>query len=155
MEDIKNINSNNEFFKSAKFLFAKPIHEGYYLYAIDDLTNLMMIDKSSLKQILHKLQCYNFIKINYIMDRNLPLFFDCKTKELKDMINETIEDSNIKEIILEELKNQDYEITNYERFFGEESGFFRNDISTLLNLGEQNYGNNKSISSRLSNRKLF
>lgn len=142
---------NNEAFNSVEFLFAKPYYQGVYMYALDDLDALSMIDKNSLKDLLTKLKCYNFIKIDYLLNRNLPLFFDVKKKKLMEFETSVqMTKKDIHDLMYDEIKEQlkPKEISNYERFFGENSTLYRQNFNE-----ETLYGNNKSIQGNLSSRK--
>lgn len=131
----------NDIINSVKFLFAKPYSEGYYVYSIDDLDSLILIEKSELKEILYKLNCRDFQKINYIMDRNFPLFFDAEKKKIvefekfNDSVNETVRNE-----ILENLKIKPKNTSVYENFFGENSNAYKLNFYEVMN-----YGNSKSI----------
>ena len=74
----------NELFNSVEFLFAKPCYQGHYMYALDDLESMSIIDKDSLKQLLIQLKCYDFVRTNYLLDRNLPIFFNAKEKRIEE-----------------------------------------------------------------------
>lgn len=131
----------NDIINSVKFLFAKPYSEGYYVYSIDDLDSLILIEKSELKEILYKLNCRDFQKINYIMDRNFPLFFDAEKKKIvefekfNDSVNETVKNE-----ILENLKIKPKNTSVYENFFGKNSNVYKLNFYEVMN-----YGNSKSI----------
>ena len=81
---MKEENSQNELLNSVEFLFAKPCFQGHYMYAMDDLDSMSVIDKDSLKNLLVQLKCYDFVKTNYLLDRNLPLFFNAKEKKIEE-----------------------------------------------------------------------
>ena len=110
---------NNEMINSVKFLFAKPYYQGIYLYSMDDLDNMIPIDKNELKELLIKLKCLDFIKINYLLDRNFPLFFDIKNKKIREFkkIND-INESDIRNSLIEQMKETTVlnEESNYEKF---------------------------------------
>lgn len=130
---MENEKLNCDVFNSVKFLFAKPSHQGHYVYAIDDVKNLQIIDKDSLRNLLIKLKCGDFIKINYLLDRNFPFFYYTKTKELLEFqeTNSEITKKDLTNFIHEELKinmNQQTNQTNYEIFFGENSNFYKNNF---------------------------
>lgn len=143
----ENINA----FNSVNFLFAKPYYEGHYYYAIDDINNMSVIDKDSLKKLVLKLGCGNFLKLNYITDRNFPFFYDAKKKEIIEFqeTNSEITRKDLENYIHEELKiNTKKETSLYERFFGENSNFYKQNFDK-----ETLNGNNQSISCNLSCRK--
>ena len=143
---------NEQLFNSVEFLFAKPCYQGHYMYALDNLESMSVIDKDSLRQLLIQLKCYNFVKINYILDRNLPIFFNAKEKRIEDFeeVGE-LDAETLRKMLHEELKINaiSQQKTNYERFFGEDSQFYKQNFNEEI----LNYGNNQSIQSRLSVRK--
>ena len=77
----------NELFNSVEFLFAKPYYQGYYMYSLDNLESMSVIDKDSLRQLLVQLKCYDFMRTNYLLDRNLPIFFNAKEKSSNDKLS--------------------------------------------------------------------
>lgn len=123
---------NNEMINSVKFLFAKPYYQGIYLYSMDDLDNMIPIDKNELKELLIKLKCLDFIKINYLLERNFPLFFDIKNKKIREFkkIND-INESDIRNSLIEQMKETTVlnEESNYEKFFGTDSEFYKFNFS--------------------------
>ena len=128
-------NLNIEIFNSVNYLFAKPYYQGHYYYALDNLETMSVIDKDSLKELLLKLGCGNFIKLIHLMDRNLPFFYDVKKKELLEFqeTNSDITREDLKNFIVEELKESINENNNkspYETFFGKDSDFYKTDIYT-------------------------
>ena len=134
-------------FNSVKFLFTKPAYEGYYYYALDNLESMQIMDKESLRRLLIRLGCGDFMKISYLMDRNFPFFFDVKKKELLEFkeTNSDITKEDLRNFIKEELKAVVPEKkSQYEIFFGKESNFWKNSFTE-----EIIYGNNKSIQSNL------
>ena len=140
-------NLNIDAFNSVNYLFAKPYYEGHYYYALDDLNSMMMIDKDSLRHLLVKLGCGDFINTNYLLDRNLPFFYDVKKKQLKKFktTNSNVTREDLADYIQNELKISfdEKEIkTPYEKFFGKDSDFYKNNFYELM---ENNYGNRKSI----------
>lgn len=143
----------NELFNSVEFLFAKPCYQGHYMCALDDLESMSIIDKDSLKQLLIQLKCYDFVRINYLLDRNLPIFFNAKEKRIEEFedINE-LDSATIKKMIHEELAVNaiPQQKSNYERFFGKDSKLYQQNFNEEM----LNYGNNQSIQSNLSNRKF-
>ena len=143
----------NELFNSVEFLFAKPCYQGLYMYALDDLESMSIIDKDSLKQLLIQLKCYDFVRMNYLLDRNLPIFFNAKEKRIEEFedINE-LDSATIKKMIHEELAVNaiPQQKSNYERFFGKDSKLYQQNFNEEM----LNYGNNQSIQSNLSNRKF-
>lgn len=143
----------NELFNSVEFLFAKPCYQGHYMYALDDLESMSIIDKDSLKQLLIQLKCYDFVRMNYLLDRNLPIFFNAKEKRIEEFedINE-LDSAAIKKMIHEELAVNaiPQQKSNYERFFGKDSKLYQQNFNEEM----LNYGNNQSIQSNLSNRKF-
>ena len=143
----------NELFNSVEFLFAKPCYQGHYMYALDDLESMSIIDKDSLKQLLIQLKCYDFVRMNYLLDRNLPIFFNAKEKRIEEFedINE-LDSATIKKMIHEELAVNaiPQQKSNYERFFGKDSKLYQQNFNEEM----LNYGNNQSIQSNLSNRKF-
>ena len=143
----------NELFNSVEFLFAKPCYQGHYMYALDDLESMSIIDKDSLKQLLIQLKCYDFVRTNYLLDRNLPIFFNAKEKRIEEFedINE-LDSATIKKMIHEELAVNaiPQQKSNYERFFGKDSKLYKQNFNEEM----LNYGNNQSIQGDLSNRKF-
>lgn len=128
-------NLNIEIFNSVNYLFAKPYYQGHYYYALDNLETMSVIDKDSLKELLLKLGCGNFIKLIHLMDRNLPFFYDVKKKELLEFqeTNSDITREDLKNFIVEELKESSYKDnikSPYEIFFGKDSNFYKTDIYT-------------------------
>ena len=79
---------SNELFNSVEFLFAKPCYQGHYMYALDNLESMSVIDKDSLRQLLIQLKCYDFVRTNYLLDRNLPIFFNAKEKRIEESLAE-------------------------------------------------------------------
>jgi hypothetical protein len=146
MEDLNLFNSVN-------YLFATPAYEGYYQYALDDLNSMSLIDKDSLKQLLLKLGCYNFIKVNDLLNCNFPIFYDVKKKELKEFeMNSYLTKDDLRNYILDELKDGLKQETksSYEYYFGNDSNFYKNNFYNIM---ENDYGDSKSIQGSLSNRK--
>lgn len=143
----------NELFNSVEFLFAKPCYQGHYMYALDDLESMSVIDKDSLKQLLIQLKCYDFVRTNYLLNRNLPIFFNAKEKRIEEFedINE-LDSATIKKMIHEELAINaiPQQKSNYERFFGKDSKLYQQNFNEEM----LNYGNNQSIQGDLSNRKF-
>ena len=143
----------NELFNSVEFLFAKPCYQGHYMYALDDLESMSIIDKDSLKQLLIQLKCYDFVRMNYLLDRNLPIFFNAKEKRIEEFedINE-LDSATIKKMIHEELAVNaiPQQKSNYERFFGKDSKLYQQNFNEEM----LNYGDNQSIQGNLSNRKF-
>lgn len=143
----------NELFNSVEFLFAKPCYQGYYMYALDNLESMSVIDKDSLRQLLIQLKCYDFVRINYLLDRNLPIFFNAKEKRIEEFedINE-LDSATIKKMIHEELAVNaiPQQKSNYERFFGKDSKLYQQNFNEEM----LNYGDNQSIQGNLSNRKF-
>ena len=143
----------NELFNSVEFLFAKPCYQGHYMYALDDLESMSVIDKDSLRQLLIQLKCYDFVRMNYLLDRNLPIFFNAKEKRIEEFedINE-LDSATIKKMIHEELAVNaiPQQKSNYERFFGKDSKLYQHNFNEEI----LNYGNNQSIQGNLSNRKF-
>lgn len=142
-------NTSSEILNSVKFLFAKPYSEGFYEYAVDNLNDLMIIDKDSLKQTLLKLKCMNFTKVNYLMDRNFPFLYDIKNKKIMEFEANELNENEVHKMILDEisLNSKPKEISTFEKFFGEDSNFYKQNFEEIL------YGNNKSIQGSLSDRK--
>ena len=144
---------SNELFNSVEFLFAKPCYQGHYMYALDDLESMSVIDKDSLRQLLIQLKCYDFVRTNYLLDRNLPIFFNAKEKRIEEFedINE-LDSATIKKMIHEELAINaiPQQKSNYERFFGKDSKLYQQNFNEEM----LNYGNNQSIQGDLSNRKF-
>ena len=143
----------NELFNSVEFLFAKPCHQGHYMYALDNLESMSVIDKDSLRQLLIQLKCYDFVRMNYLLDRNLPIFFNAKEKRIEEFedINE-LDSATIKKMIHEELAVNaiPQQKSNYERFFGKDSKLYQQNFNEEM----LNYGDNQSIQGNLSNRKF-
>ena len=143
----------NELFNSVEFLFAKPCYQGHYMYALDDLESMSVIDKDSLKQLLIQLKCYDFVRTNYLLNRNLPIFFNAKEKRIEEFedINE-LNSATIKKMIHEELAVNaiPQQKSNYERFFGKDSKLYKQNFNEEM----LNYDNNQSIQGDLSNRKF-
>ena len=143
----------NELFNSVEFLFAKPCYQGHYMYALDNLESMSVIDKDSLRQLLLQLKCYDFVRTNYLLDRNLPIFFNAKEKRIEEFkdINE-LDSVTIKKMIHEELAVNaiPQQKSNYERFFGKDSKLYQQNFNEEM----LNYGDNQSIQGNLSNRKF-
>ena len=143
----------NELFNSVEFLFAKPCYQGHYMYALDDLESMSIIDKDSLKQLLIQLKCYDFVRTNYLLYRNLPIFFNAKEKRIEEFedINE-LDSATIKKMIHEELAVNaiPQQKSNYERFFGKDSKLYKQNFNEEM----LNYGDNQSIQGNLSNHKF-
>ena len=143
----------NELFNSVEFLCAKPCYQGHYMYALDDLESMSIIDKDSLKQLLIQLKCYDFVRTNYLLDRNLPIFFNAKEKRIEEFedINE-LDSATIKKMIHEELAVNaiPQQKSNYERFFGKDSKLYKQNFNEEM----LNYGDNQSIQGNLSNHKF-
>lgn len=144
---------SNELFNSVEFLFAKPCYQGHYMYALDNLESMSVIDKDSLRQLLVQLKCYDFMRTNYLLDRNLPIFFNAKEKRIDEFedIGE-LDPLTVKKMIHEELAINaiPQQKSNYERFFGKDSKLYQQNFNEEM----LNYGNNQSIQSNLSNRKF-
>ena len=144
---------SNELFNSVEFLFAKPCYQGHYMYALDNLESMSVIDKYSLRQLLIQLKCYDFVRTNYLLDRNLPIFFNAKEKRIEEFedINE-LNSATIKKMIHEELAVNaiPQQKSNYERFFGKDSKLYKQNFNEEM----LNYDNNQSIQGDLSNRKF-
>lgn len=143
-------NTNIDAFNSVNFLFGKPAYEGHYYYALDDVKNLSIIDKDSLRGLLTKLGCADFIRINYLLDRNLPLFYRVKEKvidefELIDSISKEEVNNYIKNELSQRLM-QNENPNNYDRFFGKNSNFYKQ------NFNEESLCSNKN---NLFNKILF
>ena len=143
----------NELFNSVEFLFAKPCYQGHYMYALDNLESMSVIDKDSLRQLLVRLKCYDFVRTNYLLNRNLPIFFNAKEKRIEEFedINE-LDSATIKKMIHEELAVNaiPQQKSNYERFFGKDSKLYQQNFNEEM----LNYGDNQSIQGNLSNRKF-
>ena len=143
----------NELFNSVEFLFAKPCYQGHYMYALDNLESMSVIDKDSLRQLLIQLKCYDFVRTNYLLNRNLPIFFNAKEKRIEEFedINE-LDSATIKKMIHEELAVNaiPQQKSNYERFFGKDSKLYQQNFNEEM----LNYGDNQSIQGNLSNRKF-
>ena len=133
---MKEENSQNELLNSVEFLFAKPCFQGHYMYAMDDLDSMSVIDKDSLKNLLVQLKCYDFVKTNYLLDRNLPLFFNAKEKKIEEFqdINE-LDEKTLKKMLHDELNlnSKPQEKSIYEKFFGKDSEFYKNKFEEMLN----------------------
>ena len=144
---------SNELFNSVEFLFAKPCYQGHYMYALDNLESMSVIDKDSLRQLLIQLKCYDFVRTNYLLDRNLPIFFNAKEKRIEEFedINE-LDSATIKKMIHEELAVNaiPQQKSNYERFFGKDSKLYKQNFNEEM----LNYGDNQSIQGNLSNHKF-
>ena len=144
---------SNELFNSVEFLFAKPCYQGHYMYALDNLESMSVIDKDSLRQLLIQLKCYDFVRTNYLLNRNLPIFFNAKEKRIEEFedINE-LDSATIKKMIHEELAVNaiPQQKSNYERFFGKDSKLYQQNFNEEM----LNYGDNQSIQGNLSNRKF-
>ena len=146
-------NIQNEVFNSVEFLFAKPYYQGHYMYALDNLESMSVIDKDSLRNLLVQLKCYDFIRTNYLLDRNLPIFFNAKEKRLEEFEDTSeLTKEDIQKMIHDELNINavPQQKSNYERFFGKDSKLYRQNFNEEM----LNYGNNQSIQSNLSNRKF-
>ena len=143
----------NELFNSVEFLFAKPCYQGHYMYALDNLESMSVIDKDSLRHLLVQLKCYDFMRTNYLLDRNLPIFFNAKEKRIEEFedIGE-LDPLTIKKMIHEELAINaiPQQKSNYEKFFGKDSKLYQQNFNVEM----LNYGNNQSIQSNLSNHKF-
>lgn len=143
----------NELFNSVEFLFAKPYYQGHYMYALDNLESMSVIDKDSLRQLLVQLKCYDFMRTNYLLDRNLPIFFNAKEKRIEEfedigeLTKEDIRKMICNELVINAVPQQK---SNYERFFGQDSKLYQKNFNEEM----LNYGNRKSIQSNLSNRKF-
>lgn len=121
--------NNTDIFNSAEFLFAKPYSQNCYAYTIDNLDELSLIDKNSLRHLLIKLKCYDFIKTNYLLDRNFPLFFDIKNKKLLEFQITSLEKQDVVDILKNELSvKQENEKSIYEIIFGKNSTFYKQNI---------------------------
>lgn len=144
---------SNELFNSVEFLFAKPCYQGHYMYALDNLESMSVIDKDSLRRLLVQLKCYDFMRTNYLLDRNLPIFFNAKEKRIEEFedIGE-LDPLTIKKMIHNELTMNaiPQQKSNYERFFGKDSKLYQQNFNEEM----LNYGNNQSIQSNLSNHKF-
>ena len=144
---------SNELFNSVEFLFAKPCYQGHYMYALDNLESMSVIDKDSLRQLLIQLKCYDFVRMNYLLDRNLPIFFNAKEKRIEEFedINE-LDSATIKKMIHKELAVNaiPQQKSNYERFFGKDSKLYQQNFNEEM----LNYGDNQSIQGNLFNRKF-
>jgi len=142
-------NLNIETFNSVNFLFAKPAYQGHYYFSLDDINQMQIIDKDSLRKLLVKLRCGDFIKTNYLLDRNFPFFYDVKKKELLEFqeTNNDVSREDINKYIREELKinGTQEQQTPYERFFGKDSNFYKNNIYQINeeNLSWQSSTNTK------------
>ena len=123
------------------------------MYALDNLESMSVIDKDSLRQLLIQLKCYDFVRTNYLLDRNLPIFFNAKEKRIEEFedINE-LDSATIKKMIHEELAVNaiPQQKSNYERFFGKDSKLYQQNFNEEM----LNYGDNQSIQGNLSNRKF-
>lgn len=106
------------------------------MYAMDDLDSMSVIDKDSLKNLLVQLKCYDFVKTNYLLDRNLPLFFNAKEKKIEEFqdINE-LDEKTLKKMLHDELNlnSKLQEKSIYEKFFGKDSEFYKNKFEEMLN----------------------
>lgn len=125
-------------FNSVNFLFAKPAYQGHYYYSLDDINSMQIIDKDSLKKLLVKLQCGDFIKTNYLLDRNFPFFYDVKKKELLEFqeTNSDITREDLTNYIHEELSmnsNIENQKSPYEKFFGKDSDFYKKNFYEMEN----------------------
>ena len=113
---------------------------------------MTVIDKDSLRHLLVQLKCYDFIKTNYLLDRNLPIFFNAKEKKIEEfedigeLTKEDIRKMICNELVINAVPQQK---SNYERFFGKDSKLYQQNFNEEM----LNYGNNQSIQSRLSVRK--
>ena len=141
---MENENLNIDTFNSVNFLFARPAYEGYYYYALDDIHNMQIIDKTSLRHLLVKLQCGDFAKTNYLLDRNFPFFYDVKKKELLEFqeTNSEITREDLTNYIHEELSiksNIEHQKSSYERFFGKDSNFYKNNIYQINEENKQSW----------------
>lgn len=114
---------NNIDFSSIKYVFAKPLKEGYYMYSINNVTNLLLIPKENLKTLIIKLG-YDITneKLDYLMDRYFPFLFICENKTLKSF--ELTGKSSSKEEIFSKIK-ESMQIKNttsfsqkYKKLFG-------------------------------------
>ena len=123
------------------------------MYALDNLESMSVIDKDSLRQLLIQLKCYDFVRTNYLLNRNLPIFFNAKEKRIEEFedINE-LDSATIKKMIHEELAVNaiPQQKSNYERFFGKDSKLYQQNFNEEM----LNYGDNQSIQGNLSNRKF-
>ena len=143
---------NEQLFNSVEFLFAKPYYQGHYMYALDNLESMSVIDKDSLRHLLVQLKCYDFMRTNYLLDRNLPIFFNAKEKKIEEfedigeLTKEDIRKMICNELVINAVPQQK---SNYERFFGKDSKLYQQNFNEEM----LNYGNNQSIQSRLSVRK--
>ena len=143
----------NELFNSVEFLFAKPCYQGHYMYALDNLESMSVIDKDSLRHLLVQLKCYDFMRTNYLLDRNLPIFFNAKEKRIEEFENiGELDPLTIKKMIHKELAINaiPQQKSNYERFFGKDSKLYQQNFNEEM----LNYGNNQSIQSNISNHKF-
>ena len=125
-------------FNSINFLFAKPAYQGHYYYSLDDINSMQIIDKDSLRKLLVKLQCGDFIKTNYLLDRNFPFFYDVKKKELLEFqeTNSDITREDLTNYIHEELSmnsNIEDKKSPYEKFFGKDSDFYKKNFYEMEN----------------------
>lgn len=125
-------------FNSVNFLFAKPAYQGHYYYSLDDINSMQIIDKDSLRKLLVKLQCGDFIKTNYLLDRNFPFFYDVKKKELLEFqeTNSDITREDLTNYIHEELSinsNIENQKSPYEKFFGKDSDFYKKNFYEMEN----------------------
>ena len=126
---------NQNALNSVKFLFAKPYSEGHYLYSLDDLESLSIIDKDSLRELLIKLECRDFIKMNELLDRNFPLFFDAKQKKLMEFQSSNpITKKDISDNLMSQMKENYNSKTQskYEMFFGKDSDFYKQNFNEDL-----------------------
>lgn len=144
---------NEQLFNSVEFLFAKPYYQGHYMYALDNLESMSVIDKDSLRHLLVQLKCYDFMRTNYLLDRNLPIFFNAKEKKIEEfedigeLTKEDIQKMICNELVINAVPQQK---SNYERFFGKDSKLYQQNFNEEM----LNYANNQSIQSNLSNRKF-
>ena len=143
----------NELFNSVELLFAKPCYQGHYMYALDNLESMSIIDKDSLRPLLVQLKCYDFMRTNYLLDRNLPIFFNAKEKRIEEfedigeLDSATIKKMTHDELVVNAIPQQK---SNYERFFGKDSKLYQQNFNEEM----LNYGNNQSVQSNLSNHKF-
>lgn len=131
-------NLNVDSFNSVNFLFARPAYQGHYYFALDDINSMQIIDKDSLRGLLVKLRCGDFIKTNYLLDRNFPFFYDVKKKELLEFqeTNIDITKEELTKYIHDELNsnlNQENNKTPYEKFFGNDSDFYKQNFYDIMN----------------------
>lgn len=126
----------NNMLSSVKFLFGKPSHQGYYFYCLDDLDSMQIIDKESLKNLLLKLGCMDFIKTNYYLDRNMIIFYDCKEKKYKEFKESDLNKDELSKMIYDELKENTIQTNKsvYESLFGKDSTFYQTNFAERLNI---------------------